>query len=412
MEKQIHKKAKKILSVVFSAVFFMYSHLLFAQADMEKKIQTALILADDGEVITLDPGSFSISKSLSLDGKNNIVIRGRGIDKTILSFASQVSGAEGIRITNCSNVILEDLTVQDSKGDLIKAMHVNGITFRRVKAEWTGKPSEKNGGYAIYPVQCENVLIDSCIAIGASDAGIYVGQSKNIVVRNCTAYNNVAGIEIENSIYADVYGNTATGNTGGILVFDLPDLVVKNGGHTRVYNNTIKENNLSNFAPKGNIVAKVPRGTGLLLIAANQVEIFNNDIVNNATMGVGVISYFLTENKIRDKQYNPYSSGIFIHDNFFERKKRRVPLEGRFAQIYWFKLKFGRRVPHIVFDGIVDPSLRNTEGKFNPVDVLCIRNNKNQSFANIDAENDFKQISRDMAVYNCTMPAVQTGVKQ
>lgn len=395
----------KKLALLFFALLFNGLSLM-AQADIEKKIQTSMILVEDGEVIDLDAGTFDISKSLSLDGKSNVTIRGKGMDKTILSFKSQVSGAEGIRVTNCTNIILEDLTVQDSKGDLIKTMHVNGITFRRVKAEWTGKPSEKNGGYALYPVQCENVLIDSCIAIGASDAGIYVGQSKHIVVRNCTAYSNVAGIEIENSLYADVYNNLATGNTGGILVFDLPDLVIKNGGHTRVYNNTVRENNLSNFAPKGNIVAKVPKGTGILLIAANQVEIFNNDILNNATMGVGVISYFLTENKIKDQAYDPYSSAIYIHDNLFERKKRKVPLEGRFAQIYWFKLKFGRRVPHIIFDGIVDPRMLDASGQFDAKSVLCVRNNKNQSFANIDAEHDFKNISRDISRHDCSMEPI------
>ena len=53
-------------------------------------------------------------------------------------------------------------------------------------------------------------MIEHCIAIGASDAGIYVGQSNNIIVRNCEAFQNVAGIEIENSIKADVHSNNET----------------------------------------------------------------------------------------------------------------------------------------------------------------------------------------------------------
>ena len=377
-----------------------------AQSSQEKKIQTEMILAEDGSVINLDEGSFSITKSLSIDGKKNITIRGKGIDKTILSFKGQTSGAEGIRITNCENIVLEDMTVQDSKGDLIKTMHVNGMTFRRVKAEWTGKPSEHNGSYALYPVQCENVMIDSCIAIGASDAGIYVGQSKYIVVKNCTAYQNVAGIEIENSLYADVYDNIAIGNTGGILVFDLPDLVQKKGGFVKVHNNIVKENNLSNFAPKGNIVAKVPKGTGVMILAVSNVDIYDNQIINNKTMGVGVISYFITENKIKDKKYDPYPNAISIHDNTFERKKRKVPMEGRFAQIYHFKLKFGRNVPHIVYDGVLNPKLVDKDGNMNAASAICVRNNKNQTFANIDAEHDFKNISRDLSKYNCELPAI------
>ena len=372
-----------------------------AQADFEKKLQTQMILAENGATIEITEGVFKISKSLSMDGKKNIIIRGKGIDKTVLSFKGQTAGAEGIKITNCENIILEDLTVQDSKGDLIKTMHVKNISFRRVKAEWTGKPSKNNGSYALYPVLCDGVMIDSCIAIGASDAGIYVGQSKNIIVKNCTAFQNVAGIEIENSLNADVFKNTATGNTGGILVFDLPDLVQKKGGNVRVFDNIIKENNLANFAPKGNIVGKVPRGTGVLVLATNNVEIFNNQIINNLTTSVGIISYFLTENPIKDKEYYPYPTAISIHDNNFERKAGRVPFKGRFAKIYWFKLRFGRNVPHIVYDGVVDKNTLDANGKVKAENRICIYNNKNESFGNMDAENGFKNVSRDVQPFNC-----------
>ena len=390
---------RKLFLVIF--VLVCHAEYLTAQAAIEKKIQTDFILSDDGSVVYIEEGNFTISKSLSIDGKKNITIRGKGIDKTILSFKNQQSGAEGIKITNCENIILEDLTVQDSKGDLIKAMHVKGITFRRVKAEWTGKPTKSNGGYALYPVQCEGVEIDSCIAIGASDAGIYVGQSKYIVVKNSTAYHNVAGIEIENSLYAEVYNNTATENTGGILVFDLPDLVQKQGGFVKVHHNSIKENNFANFAPKGNIVAKVPKGTGVLILATNHVDIYENDIINNTTMGIGIISYFMTENEIKDTLYNPYPTAISIHENIFERKHAKVPMEGRFGQLYRFKLKFGKDVPFIVYDGILNPSLVDSSGLYGSANRICIRNNKDQSFANIDAAHDFKNVSRDASKYDC-----------
>ena len=130
-----------------------------AQADFEKKLQTKLIMAEDGDVINIEAGNFALTKSLSIDGKKNITIRGKGIDKTVLSFKGQTQGAEGIRITNGENIILEDFTAEDSKGDLIKTMHVKGITFRRLKTAWTGKPSPTNGSYALYPVLCEKVLI-------------------------------------------------------------------------------------------------------------------------------------------------------------------------------------------------------------------------------------------------------------
>jgi parallel beta-helix repeat protein len=386
---------KSVLSILLLCA---YASNMSAQADVEKRIQTQMIMAENGATINITEGVFKISKSLSMDGKKNITIKGQGMNKTFLSFKGQLTGAEGIKITNCENIILEDLTVQDSKGDLIKTMHVKGITFRRVKTEWTGEPSQKNGGYGLYPVQCEEVMIDSCVAIGASDAGIYVGQSKNIVVKNCTAYHNVAGIEIENSLYADVHDNTAVNNTGGILVFDLPDLVQKKGGYVRVFNNMIKENNFANFAPKGNIVAKVPKGTGILILATSNVEIFDNQILNNVTTSVGIISYYMTQNPIKDKDYYPYPSAIYVHDNNFEREKKRVPLSSTIGKIYWFKLKVGKNAPHVVYDGIVD-----AKSSGDPEKRICVQNNKNQSVLTMDAEHNFKNPNRSPQQFDCSL---------
>ncbi|KIC95629.1 parallel beta-helix domain-containing protein [Flavihumibacter solisilvae] len=365
-----------------------------AQKDIQRSLQTKFIDAEHNSVIELPEGTFQLTASLSLDGKKGIVIRGKGMDRTILNFASQVTGAEGIKITNGADITIEGLTVQDTKGDGIKTQLVDGITFRNVKAEWTRGANEKNGGYGLYPVQCSRVIIDSCAARGASDAGIYVGQSKNIIVKNSKATENVAGIEIENSMYAEVFDNEVTNNTGGILIFDLPDLVVKKGGYTKVYRNHVHHNNHVNFAPKGNIVGKVPQGTGIIVLATNNVDIFQNRIINNITTGTAIVSYYITEKPIADSTYYPYPGNIYIYDNVYERERKRATMKGRMGKMYRFKLKFGKDVPHIIFDGIIDE-------KQAAANRICIRNNKDASFANIDAANKFKNISRDMKPYDC-----------
>jgi parallel beta-helix repeat protein len=372
----------------------------FAQKQVQKQLQNQLIMVKSGDTIHLDKGFFELEGTLWLDDKQDVVIMGKGKDATILSFKNQKSGAEGIKVTNCRNIIIEGLTVLDAKGDAIKVQQTEGITFRDVKTGWSGKPKKTNGGYGFYPVNCQKVLIEHCEAVGASDAGIYVGQSKEIVVRNCKAWHNVAGIEIENSLHADVYDNEAFNNTGGILVFDLPDLVQKKGGFVRVYNNKVYENNHPNFAPKGNIVAKVPQGTGLLILATNNVEVFNNSFVNNISIGAGIISYHMTEEPIKDKDYYPFPDRIHIHNNHFERPMVRPTSKGRMGMMFRFKLKFGKDVPHIIFDGIQDESRQEKL-------QICVRDNANQSFANLDAANSFKNISRSLNGYNCELPALK-----
>jgi parallel beta-helix repeat protein len=384
------------MKYIFFLLLLLANIAGYAQPEIQKKLLTEFIEASDGSVIELPAGTFILEVSLWLDGKENVTIRGQGMDKTILNFKNQVSGAEGIKISNCTNITFADLTVQDTKGDCVKAQEVNGIVFRNVKVEWTRGANSKNGGYGLYPVQCEQVLIENCIAIGASDAGIYVGQSDNIIVRNCKAYENVAGIEIENSTRADVYSNEAYNNTGGLLIFDLPDLL-KKGGNCRAFNNQIHDNNHENFAPRGNIVGKVPLGTGVMILAANNVELFNNEIRDNKTIGVAVVSYYISENPIKDSLYYPYPDKIYIHDNTFSRPDVRATGKGRIGKVYRYKLRFGKKVPFIVWDGISDEKAKEKQ-------KICIGENKNQSFANLDAANNFKKISRDINLHQCALP--------
>ena len=379
-----------------STILFFISTLF--SGNIEKELQTQFILAEPGDTVLIPEGFHSIKGTLSIEGKHDLVIRGAGMNKSILSFANQDEGAQGISITNSSNIILEDFSVRDSKGDAIKVQYVDGIVFRGVTAEWTGGPDPMNGAYGLYPVQCTNVLIEFSVAIGASDAGIYVGQSKDIVVRNSIAYHNVAGIEIENSINAEVYDNDAILNTGGILVFDLPDLVQKKGQNVHIYRNLIEENNIDNFAPPGNIVGKVLPGTGIMVLAAHNVHIYENTIRNNKSVGTGVVSYFITEEVLTDTSYNPYTSDIHIYQNSYEREIGLPTLDYEIGQL--LAIKYGRTTPDIIYDGMQDPGV--TSG-------LCIQNNTKADFTNLDIEHNFEKwyspfisnFSEDKTIHSC-----------
>ena len=358
---------------------------------VEEDLQGSFLSAKTGDTIYIPKGEYKILRTLWLADANNVVILGAGMDESILDFSGQIDGAEGIKVTNSRDITLKGFTVREAKGDGVKVQDTENITISEVRAEWVGKPDARNGAYGIYPVLSKGIIVQNSEAIGASDAGIYVGQSESIIVKNNRVYNNVAGIEIENSRHADVFNNNASGNTGGILVFDLPDLQVKKGGHIRVFDNIVAENNLKNFAPKGNIVAKVPLGTGVLILASTDVEVFNNKILDNRSVGLGIISYHMAELPITDESYDPLPQRVTIHDNQFIRKNIRATGKGRMGKMFRYKLKFGKDVPHILWDGI-------TEG----ADLgICISNNDEESFANMDAANDFKSISRDLGQLGC-----------
>ena len=369
--------------------------LLSPNSNSQEEIQEALIDLEPGDVLTLEPGEYYFEDGLSLD-VNDVIFEGSGIDSTILNFGEQISGAQGLLVTS-DGVTLRDFAILDAKGDAIKVIGANGINMIRLRTEWTGGPKESNGAYGFYPVESKDVLIDGCIAIGASDAGIYVGQSQNIIVKNSTAKYNVAGIEIENSYYADVFDNLATHNTGGILIFDLPDLPQQGGHHVRVFRNKAINNDTDNFAPEGNIVGEVPRGTGIIIQANSDVEVFDNDIYGNGTVNLSIVTYgYDTE----DKNYNPHPKSIQIHGNRFGDGGFDPDVgTGELAAIL-FELSDGY-MPDIFWDGIL-PTSQMIFGQPDE-ERLLITNNGNATFLTLNPIKYilpfFDPVERDIKAY-------------
>lgn len=314
-----------------------------AGENAQARLQEALILAVPGDVVELGAGRFVLTDGLSLDVKG-VTVRGAGMESTVLDFTGQKGAGEGLLVTS-DDVTLRDFAVENTKGDGIKSKGADNIVYYRVRVAWTGGPKETNGAYGIYPVESSGVLIDGCKVSGASDAGIYVGQSKDITVRYSLAEHNVAGIEIENSRNAIVHGNLATRNTGGILIFDLPNLPVMGGGNTVVEGNLVIDNDTPNFAPKGNIVAGVPRGTGVMVMANEMVAVRGNVLANNPTGQVMVVSY---PNAFTDKRYNPYPRRIVVGPNQIIGGGNDPQLPGGDQ----LKAAFGGALPPLLWDGL------------------------------------------------------------
>jgi parallel beta-helix repeat protein len=362
-------------------------------AEVTSRLRLALESAKPGDIIEVPAGTFSFKRSLVLN-TDGVTIRGQGMGESILSFKEQIAGAEGLSV-NASDFVIEDLAIEDTVGDALKVNEGENIVIRRVRTEWTNGPHVDNGAYGIYPVQTTNTLVEESIAIGASDAGIYVGQSRNVIVRNNRAEYNVAGIEIENTIGADVYNNVATNNTGGILVFNMPQLSQR-GHSTRVFNNRVHDNNTANFAAPGTAVSGVPKGSGVLINSNDRVEIFTNDIRNHDTANVLISSYFSANyagQRELAESFDPFPEEIFIYDNNFEGGGSAPGAD------YLVALRdavYGPEghLPDIIWDGIVNPEKTAQSA------LICVQNGDAQ-LLNIDAGNDFAGAGVDMATHAC-----------
>jgi len=340
-------------------------------SDITAAIITALAGVSDDAVVVLPAGSFVVSASIVVTDAQGITITGHGIEATKLDFSTATED-DGFKILGGNDITIRDLGVYEAPKNGIKADGVNGIHMTYTSAIWETELAvgSKNGAYGLYPVSSFNVLMENNYSKGSADAGIYVGQSENIVVRNNIAEHNVAGIEIENSKNADVYNNEAFDNAAGILSFDLPGLPKAYGGGVRIFSNNTYDNNTPNVG--AGAVALAPSGTGILIFATSDVEIYNNTITDNDTAGVEIASYFLADaddldtypspdryGPTMDNGWSPLIKNINIHDNTFKDNSLLSPPKSGLLEVIITGYQLGANftgepqiAPAIIYGGI------------------------------------------------------------
>ena len=271
-----------------------------------QSIQDGIDIAEDGDTVLVKSGEYF--ETLMID-KSNITIMGdaKNEDLPVLNGKNILPDAG---VGTGSNIEINGFIIKDYTANGLMLNRSSNVTFRNIHCKNTGL-------YGLYPVECVGVLVEDCSVTGISDAGIYVGQSKDIVVRNNVTYGNVTGIEIENSVNALVENNEVYDNAGGILVFLLPNNPSKVSLNCRIINNYIYENNHVNFGEPGSIVSNVPQGTGLMIMAGDSVEVTGNRFYDNQSFGASVIGLdlFFGEDFVYD--VDPIPDACWLHNNDF-----------------------------------------------------------------------------------------------
>lgn len=283
-------------------------------SESTQNLERAFANAESGDVICMVDGEYAMQRGLSI-GVSNIEIRGESQSNTMLDFSAQSEGGNGILAQVAEDFTARSFTIKNTASDAIKAQGTNGVEMIDLTVTWEGGPDQENGAYGVYPVQAQNVLVEGCKVSYAADAGVYLGQSETAILRDNEVFGNVVGLEIENTIHAEAYNNVAYNNSNGILIIDLPDLMITNGERNIVRNNEVYDNNQSNFGKPGTAVSQMPAGSGILLVTADQTEIFENDVYGNESVGIGIATYLWVEPGVGGGEYDPYPEGNWIHDN-------------------------------------------------------------------------------------------------
>ncbi|MCG8588463.1 MAG: right-handed parallel beta-helix repeat-containing protein [Proteobacteria bacterium] len=380
--------------------------ILEAGPGLEFAFREALITVKPGTIIQLPAGVHAFTDGLVLN-TSHVVIRGRGMHDTVLDFTLQERGAEGLLVLS-NHFGAQDFTIRNPVGDGLRLEGIDGVTIERVTVEWTGGPSVENGAYGIYPAQCSNVYIGGSIVRGARDAGIYLGQSHNAILEYNLAEENVLGIEIENSQDVIARYNVTTGNTAGLAVFHLPNLSV-DGRRSRVYDNTVYDNNIDNFAPPGGLIALAPPGVGVFVIGNDDVEIYGNDVRDHGTANVIVSSFQVTQEGFDPDVYDPYAEGVYIHDNHVEnagydpKGLLGIVASAIFAPDLIPDITIGGYVDGDKVPGGIDPGVIPFTQQLPEPLRICIQSNGAASFGSLNALAPPAPLF-DLSPHDCTQP--------
>lgn len=279
----------------------------------ESELQAAISTLKKGDAIAFKRGQFDLTQPLTI-AQPDVTVRGEGVERTVLSFRGQTSAGPSLRVTG-SGAELQDFVVRDAPGDALALDGANGAEAQELVVEWT-QSQRGNGPRGLSVLNAHDVLVDHVAVRGASEAGIFVGASQNIVVQKNRAERNVAGILVANSAAVDVIGNIANDNAIGIAVANFPDTpVAGEGGGVRVTQNEVVTNNGANFAAGGPL-ARMPSGIGVLALAARSAAIVSNTIGEHNTANVMIAAW---ADPVDDAAYDPLPHDVVVRANTFGR---------------------------------------------------------------------------------------------
>ena len=303
--------------------------------------------ADPNDVICMAEGTYEMTDTIAISLVSGLTLKGIGDspDDTILNFGGPGTGP-GIFVQK-DDVTIENMWVKNSGANGVEQDGTSGSVFRKLHVSWENADQKLNGPYGIYPSNCEDTLVEYCQATDAADAGIYIGKcgwlddsTTGGIVRYNIAARNVAGLEVENCLDVVAHDNLVVDNTGGLMPLQQP-ISADRPANTGVLmeNNKVWCNNHENFATAG-VVQIIPVGSGMIVLGGDGVEIRNNDIQGNDSIGLAIVSSSFTCDAAGadcppySYEYNPYAENIYVHDNYFQGNGTNADADSPFSIIF------------------------------------------------------------------------------
>src|SRR5262245_50589177 len=269
-----------------------------------ESIQAAIKTAPRGTIVRVLPGTYHETVYIDKDDIRIIGVIQEG-RRAVPDGQQKLNDAI---LYSGNNFVAENLEIRNYKGNGIMGQAGNNFEIRN-------NVIASSGVYGIFPQLGQNGIVERNVVSGIADAAIYIGMSDNILVAHNEVFDSVAGIEIENSRHAIVEHNYVHDNSGGLLAFVTPGLPIKDTVDVILRNNFVVGTNHPNFGAPGSTVSCIPAGTGILVMAADDVVIEGNVISGNKVSGIIITDHAHAANITADPGSDPNSDRVKILDN-------------------------------------------------------------------------------------------------
>jgi parallel beta-helix repeat protein len=252
-----------------------------------ESIQATVDAAPGGSTIFIEPATYTEAISVAKPGLHLIGLTGPGGSEPVIE--NPGSAGTGITVASPSpgstlnGFVLQNLIVRDFVANGVFLAGVNHFVISNVQAI-------NNGEYGLFPVFSASGLIANCTAQGSNDTGIYVGESSQILLTHNLVFDNVNGLEIENSSFVIAVANVSRDNTVGILEDLLPGLTIETSAFNVIANNIVVHNNRPNTAAAGDVAAAEASGIGILMVGGSYNVTIGNFVSQNGYAGIVLIS--------------------------------------------------------------------------------------------------------------------------
>jgi hypothetical protein len=280
-----------------------------------QSIQDAVDAVRPGGTVYIMPGEYQethLGQNAVSVRKNGIRLIARSKPKQGLKVILQAWGAQknGVVVEpavpggRIDGFQVKGLTVQGFPNNGILTRYVDNFKIER-------NESINNLENGIWPTLSANGLVKRNVAYGSEDAALWVEASENIRVIKNELYNSPTGLEVTVSQNVVVKHNDVHDNTVGIGLYHalgagLPPLEpLERNGDWEIKDNHVYNNNFVNSAPPGSLSALLPPGIGILLVGVDRVDVRQNQVENNNTIGLAVADWCLVVDCP-----NPFPPGI------------------------------------------------------------------------------------------------------